>query len=124
MTRAELLHKLVTQWHLGVAERKALGGAPTRREVEEVILDVLREAAWFPPTARPSKPGEPAYEGTILERLPDGTCRAHLQGTSALGAMNQIATREFPSCAEAVSDLVHRELAGGIDGVPFAPPPA
>jgi len=123
MTRAELLHKLVVRRHLGVAERGELGALPTRREVEEVVLGLLQEDGWYPPTARPSRPGEAGYEGNILERRPDGRCRAHLQGTSAFGALNHVATREFPSCAQAVADLFARELTEGIDGLRFAPPP-
>jgi hypothetical protein len=119
MARLELIRKLVSTYHLSVFERRQLGGAISRAEVADAILGLLKEKRFYPTNARPGEPGKPAHEGTILEMLPDGRCRGHLQRVSAFGVLLYATVTEYADEASAVRALIDRELNDGIDGIPF-----
>lgn len=120
--RAELLRKLVTTLHLNVSERSALGGKVSADEVIGTILTILDSSKFFPTNARPWREGQPCGDGTILEVLPGGAVRAHLQASSAWMLPAHISSRDFPDARSAAAHLVRTDFANGIDGVPVVWP--
>jgi hypothetical protein len=119
MPRTELVRKLVSRFHVNVSERRELGGRVQRSEVVEAILAILNEVGFYPPYVRPWKPGQPAYEGTVLERLPSGGFRAHLQRISPLGLVTGIYLKDYTDGFVAVGELIDREFSNGFDGIPL-----
>ena len=96
MDRKELLRKLVTKLHLNVPERRELAGPVEASEVISLIVEILVENGFFPPDARPWKSGEPCREGTILEVLPTGAVRAHLQVSTPWMTPEHLSSSDFP----------------------------
>lgn len=122
MDRKELLRKLVTKLHLNVPERRALAGPVEASEVISLVVEILVENGSFPPGARPWKSGEPCGDGTILEVLPTGAVRAHLQVSTAWMTPEHLSSRDFPDAKSAAIHLVRTEYEKGIDGISFVWP--
>ncbi len=120
MSRSELLRKLVSTFHLNVADRRGLGSPVTRHEITETILGILAEERFYPPHVRPWTPGTGVYDGTILEVLLDDRCRAHRQVAMAYGGVPESLTaKDFADSRAAVVHLVSTDFERGVDGVPF-----
>lgn len=120
MTRHDLLRKLVTTGHLNVSERAQLGNAVVRRvELFAAIREVLTESRYFPPHARPWRPGETCYEGRIIERTGDGTGRLHCQRPLATDPRQLAETTctDFETVANAIDAYLEHEIGAAIDGI-------
>jgi hypothetical protein len=123
MKRAQLIEKLVTTFHLSVAERQSLGSETIRKsEVARVIARVLVENGRFPSHARRWTPGKVVYEGYRIEITPNGIVRLSVQRGDAINPSQLAGERDwdFSIADEAIDQFISGEWPNGeIDGVRF-----
>ena len=112
----ELIRKLVSSWHLCGHERRLLPGGKIRGSlICEAIIETLATEGRFPVEWQP----DDSFSGGMIETRTDGGCRVTWQADESLMHRQAVATREFPSAAEAVPSFAGTFFGGDIDGVPI-----
>ena len=119
--RDELVHKLVTTFHLSVSERQELYPSYVLTdEVKTVIRAELSQYGWYPRNWRPHTPGNVVCEGHGIEASEAGVFRVHAQAGFPIdpNRLRASRTREFASEDEAVDFFLEGEFPSGkIDGI-------
>lgn len=110
--RAAILHKLVVDGHVNVAERKTLG-AVNRSEVAALLKSLLYQDRLFPK----QKAGA-VYEGSTLSLLPDGVRlsrqRAYPSNPFTVAERSE---QDFARIEDAIEAFIDSEWGNEIDGV-------
>lgn len=112
----ELVRKLAISWHLSVPERRALPGGKAKASlVFAAIEESLTENGWFPPSWRPDQ----AFEGGVIEQLPDGKFQIHWKAEVGLYRYELLSVQKCGSMRDAVTTFVRRFFGSSIDAVPI-----
>jgi hypothetical protein len=112
---AAIARKLVTTFHLDVAERAAFAGKPVPGSlIRSAIFAILKERGSFPPGWRPCDP----YDGGLIEAKADGTCSITWKAEVSIARYEVMEVREYSSGSAAVAAYAERFFGSAIDGMP------
>jgi len=118
--RERLLEKLVSRWHVDVAERHASGRVQPA-EVAATARSLFLSWKRFPKYAREADTSsmEPIYEGEAMTYLASGQVRITWQRPLANdpSQLAQIRRRVYPTVELAVDAFISSEWPRGIDGI-------
>ena len=125
MNREQLIEKLVTTFHLSVAERESLGSETIRKsEIARVIARSLAENGNFPSDAKRWTAGKVVYEVYFLEITPNGIVTLSLRRSAAIDPRQLAGERRwnFSIADEAIDQFIGGEWPDReIDGIRFLP---
>jgi hypothetical protein len=109
-----LVRKLVTKWHLSVAERRALPNVKARASLAcQAIVEVVSESGWFPPDWRPDQ----GFDGGLIEQRPDETFDIHWKTEVGMMRFELLSVDHYAGALEAARAWLQRMFPRDIDGV-------
>jgi hypothetical protein len=118
--RERLLEKLVSRWHVDVAERHALGRVQPA-EVAATVRSLFLSSKRFPKDAREADTSsmEPIYAGTVMTYIASGQVRITWQRPLANDPSKLALTRRrvYPTVELAVDAFISSEWPQGIVGI-------
>jgi hypothetical protein len=112
----DLIHRLVTTWHLNVHDRRALPGGKARASlVCEAITEVLAREGRYPVEWQP----DDSFAGGVIECRQDGSCRVTWKAEVSMMHYEAVSVQEYRSREAAVSAFARTFFGGDIDGIPI-----
>jgi hypothetical protein len=112
----ELIHKLVTTWHLDGHERRALPGGTARASlIYGVITEALEAHGRFPVEWQP----DDSFAAGVIERKADGAYRITWEADVSMLHYEAVSVQEFDSRQRAVETFARAFFGGDIDGIPI-----
>ena len=116
MDERSLICKLVTSWHLSVAERRALPEQTARvSEVCRAIADYLLEETSYPH----GWTTEEGYDGGLIELKSDGSCEIHWMVEVSMMRFELQEIVHHDDALDAAKAWLKRMFPKDIDGVPL-----
>jgi len=114
MDEQALVRKLVTTWHLNVAERSALPHRTAKASLAcQAIVDVLSGLGWFPPNWRPDE----GFDGGLIQYTPSGKYDIHWKVEVGLMRFELERVDHYSDALEAARAWLGRMFPNDIDGV-------
>jgi hypothetical protein len=112
----ELVAKLVSTWHLSVAERRELPHCEAKGSlVVAAIEEVVRTTGKYPASWNPSDP----FEGGLITANYSGRCKVLWKFEVGVGRFEAREVECCASVAEAVPGYARRFFGAAIDGIPI-----
>ena len=111
----QLTAKLVRSWHLDAQEREALPEGEAKGSlVIAALVDAAERDGWYPASWRPND----AFDGGLIEVVPDGTYQVHWKVESGVGRFELLQTQAYATLREACEAYASRFFGPSIDGIP------
>lgn len=117
--REELVLKLLNQYYLNVPDQAEFGSnTVSLAELATAVGNALKTNVYFPPHAKPWEPGEPCFEGALLEKLEGRRFRIHRQRSYAdnTGVCAQQTSEDYDDFETALKAYLRAEWRGAFDG--------
>lgn len=116
MDEQSLIRKLVTSWHLSVAERRALPNHTAKVSmVCRMIADHLSERASYPQDWT----SDEGFDGGLIELKSDGRCDIHWMAEVGMMRFELKETVHHEDALDAAKAWLKRMFPKDIDGVPL-----